>query len=413
MDSYYRPTWVEISLDALRHNYMEFRRAIPRAMQIMAVVKANGYGHGAKEVAREALDCGADYLGVAFMDEAIELRRSGITSPILVLGYTPPEGVDLALAYDITITVFSEELLNYLKDFKKVNHPESDRSLKIHIKLDTGMGRLGLVVGSSSPDGSMEIEGKAAILFIERALQLEGVVVEGLFTHYACADESDESYTFVQYKRFGGIVEYFRTKDITFPILHAGNSATAIQFPGLSYTMVRLGISLYGLYPSEEVNRQEIQLLPVMSFKTAVIMVKILPPDSAVSYGAIYHTVGEERIATLPVGYADGFTRMLTGVGEVLIRGQKVPIVGRICMDQCMINVTALPPIDVGEEVVLFGCQGDAVISADDLAKQLGTINYEITCMVSNRVPRTYIRHGEIVDVVNPLLGGRSLGTSE
>ncbi|HEY0827079.1 MAG TPA: alanine racemase [Bacilli bacterium] len=406
MDSYYRPTWVEISLDALRHNYKEFRKAIPQAMKIMAVVKANGYGHGAKEVAWEALDCGADYLGVAFMDEAIELRRSGITAPILVLGYTSPEGVDLALTHDITITVFSEELLDYLEDFKNVIRPGTERALKIHIKLDTGMGRLGLRVEPNISEGSRENEGQEAILFIERALKLEGVVVEGLFTHYACADETDNSYTYAQYERFGGVVEYFRAKDITFPLVHAGNSATAIQFPGLSYTMVRLGISLYGLYPSEEVNRQEVQLLPVMSFKTAVIMAKILPPHSGVSYGAIYHTSGDEQIATLPVGYADGYTRMLTGRGEVLIRGQKVPIVGRICMDQCMINVSGLPSVEVGEEVVLFGRQGDAVITADDLAKQLGTINYEITCMVSNRVPRTYIRDGQIIDVVNPLFGG-------
>lgn len=378
---------MEISLDALRHNYGAFRKAIPATMKIMAVVKANAYGHGAIEIAQEAVDCGADYLGVAFLDEAIELRNAGVTSPILVLGYTPPEGIAAAVRHHITLTVFSDSVLDGLQ---AMDLPQG--SINIHIKIDTGMGRIGL------PDE------EAAVAFIEKALKVPGITVEGLFTHYACADETDKSYTYEQHRRFERIVEVFQSKGIDFPIVHAGNSATAIEFPELSCTMVRLGISLYGLYPSAEVNQKRVLLKPVMSFKTGVVMVKTLPPHSGISYGTIYYTEGEEHIATLPVGYADGYTRLLTSRTEVLIRGRKVPVVGKICMDQCMINVTSIPDAAVGEEVVLFGQQGDASIRADDLAEALGTINYEITCMVSNRVPRIYVKNGEAIKVVNYLL---------
>lgn len=389
MDSYYRPTRVEISLDALRYNYNAFRAAIPSSMQIMAVVKANAYGHGAIEIAQEAVQCGADYLGVAFLDEAIELRQAGITSPILVLGYTPPEGISAALQHNITITVYSDPVLDALAESDAL---QPYGKIKVHIKIDSGMGRIGLY------------ETNTAIAFIEKALDLPGVVVEGLYTHYASADEMDKTYTYEQHHRFDRVVGYFRGKGVTFSYLHAGNSATAIEFPQLSYSLIRLGISLYGHYPSAEVNKRMIDLQPVMSFRTGVVMVKELPPDSVVSYGAIYRTQGTEQIATLPVGYADGFTRMLTSRAEVLIRGHKVPVVGRICMDQCMINVSDIPGVAVGDEVVLFGRQGTETIAADDLAEALGTINYEITCMVSNRVPRIYIRDGKPVKVVNHLL---------
>ncbi|MEB3103764.1 alanine racemase [Ferviditalea candida] len=391
MDSFYRPTWVEISLDALRSNVAAFRSVLPQAMKLMAVVKADAYGHGAREVAQEALACGADYLGVAFLDEALELRAAGITASILVLGYTPVAGILTAYANDITLTVYSDEVLEALAGLHR-EYASFGRPMKIHVKIDTGMGRIGLH------------DQEGAVRFIERAIRLEGVSVEGLFTHYARADEEDKAYTFEQHRRFEAIVEHFRSKGVVFPILHAGNSATGIEFPELSYNMLRLGISLYGLYPSEEVNRRKVELLPVMSFKTKPVMIKTLPPGSGISYGTIYTTSGEETIATLPVGYADGYTRMLTSKAEVLVRGHRVPVVGKICMDQCMINVTDVPELRLDDEVVLFGRQGSEVVSADDLAAALGTINYEITCMVSNRVPRVYIRNGQPYKVVNRLL---------
>jgi alanine racemase len=387
VDSFYRPTWVEISLDALQHNFHSFRRLIPADMEIMAVVKADAYGHGAVAVAQEVMENGAAYLAVAFLDEALELRRAGISAPILVLGYTSEQGLPLAIEYNITLNVYQRNILKALAALSSAARP-----VNIHIKLDTGMGRLGL---------HNEAE---AISFIEEALALPHVNVEGIFTHYACADEADKTYTIMQHERFDAVVRYFAEKKVGFRYIHAGNSATAIDSPELTYNMVRLGISMYGLYPSEEVHKERIDLQPVMSLKTGVVMLKELPKGSGISYGSIYHTELEsERIATLPVGYADGFSRMLTGKAQALIHGQKVPIVGTICMDQCMINVSSVDEVQLEDEVVLLGRQGESVITADELSVQLGTINYEITCMISHRVPRVYMREGKLFHTVNLL----------
>lgn len=394
VDAFYRPTWVEISLDALRSNIEQFQKVLPSGMKQMAVVKADAYGHGAVEVAKEVLAAGVDYLGVAFFDEALELRNAGITAPILVLGYTPPEGIARAQEMDVTIAVYSRDVLEALREQSQQAN-QAKRKLKIHIKLDTGMGRLGLHTEAD------------AIPFIEEALKLPNVVVEGLFTHYASADESDKSYTMEQYRRFARIVSHFTDQGVDFPYIHAGNSAAAIDLPGFTYSMVRLGISMYGLYPSEEVNQSVVALKPVMSLKTGIVHLKTLPPDSGVSYGTIYRTKGEERIATLPIGYADGYSRMLSTKAEVLVRGRRVPIVGRICMDQCMINVTDVPDVEALDEVVLIGEQGGERITAEDLAELLGTVNYEIICMISHRVARVYVRGGERVEALNPLMRHR------
>ncbi|GGI46184.1 alanine racemase [Paenibacillus marchantiophytorum] len=389
MDAFYRPTWVEISLDALRSNIEGFQKVLPAGMKQMAVVKADAYGHGAVEVSKEVIAAGVDYLGVAFFDEALELRNAGITAPILVLGYTPPEGVEKARELDVTIAVYSHDVL------KELQEQQNQKKLKIHIKLDTGMGRLGLHTEAD------------AIPFIEEALTLTNVEVEGLFTHYANADEVDKTYTWEQYRRFERIVSYFTDKGVAFPYIHAGNSAAAIDLPGLTYSMVRLGISMYGLYPSEDVDQTKIALKPVLSLKTGIVHLKTLPPGSGVSYGTIYHTQGEERIGTLPIGYADGYSRMLSGKAEVLVRGKRVPIVGRICMDQCMIHVSDVPDVQALDEVVLIGEQDGERISVEDVALQLGTINYEVICMISHRVARVYVRGGERVDAINPLMRHR------
>ncbi|MFD0697783.1 alanine racemase [Paenibacillus sp. GCM10027628] len=396
MDAFYRPTWVEISLDALRSNIEGFQKVLPEGMKLMAVVKADAYGHGAVAVSKEAIAVGVDYLGVAFFDEALELRNAGITAPILVLGYTPPEGVEMAREQDITIAVYSREVLDALrKQAQEQKDPEQAKKLKIHVKLDTGMGRLGLNTE------------KDAIPFIEQALALPNVVVEGLFTHYANADEIDKTYTIEQYRRFERIVDHFKKKEIEFPFIHAGNSAAAIDLPNLTYSMVRLGISMYGLYPSEEVNKQKIELKPVLSLKTGIVHLKTLPPNSGISYGTIYFTKSDEKIATLPIGYADGFSRMLSTKAEALIRGRRVPIVGRICMDQCMANVTEVPDVQAGDEVVLVGEQDGERITVEDVAGQLGTINYEFICMISHRVAKVYVRNGIREDAINPLMRHR------
>ncbi|MDP5276322.1 alanine racemase [Chengkuizengella axinellae] len=386
MDSYYRPTWAEISLDALHHNLIRFQEFLPHQMEIMAVIKANAYGHGAVEVAKQAISSGAGYLAVAFLDEALELRSAGITAPILVLGYIPSDAIHLAIEHNITLTVFQDEMIDALSKIKK------DKPVKVHIKIDTGMGRLGVRYEND------------AIPFIKKVLKLDDVIeIEGIYTHFANADEEDKTYTLDQYKHFKSIVDYFEDKNIHFSKIHTGNSATAIDLPDCSYNMVRLGISMYGIYPSAEVDHQQIDLKPVMSLKTKVVMSKVLPPHSGISYGTKYFTKDDEQIATLPIGYADGYSRMLTGKADVLIRGRRVPVIGTICMDQCMINVTELEDVKSGEEVVLFGKQGNEQIPVEELAEQLDTINYEIVCMLSHRVPKVYVKHGEIVMVHNGL----------
>lgn len=388
LDSFYRPTRVEISLDALSHNIQSFRSYIPRDIALMAVIKADAYGHGAVQVAREAIACEVDYLAVAFLDEALELRNAGVEAPILVLGHTPVEGIALAAEKQITLTIYSDDALDAIGE-----RAASEPPVKVHIKIDTGMGRIGL---SRLSDASA---------FVDRALSLPGLRVEGLYTHYACADETDKTGTLAQHGRLKAIVDHFAERGITFPYVHAGNSAAAIDTPELTYNMVRLGIGMYGLYPSDEVMKERIELQPVMSIKTGVVMLKSVPQGEGISYGHRYHTKRDgERIATLPVGYADGYSRMLTGKAQALIHGRRVPVVGAICMDQCMIDVSELADTTaLGDEVVILGRQGEDQITAEELAAQLGTINYEIVCMISHRVPRVYTRGGRTVYTVNYL----------
>ncbi len=393
LESFYRPTRAEISLDALAHNLQAFRNASPQGRKLMASVKANAYGHGAVEIAREAERVGIDYLGVAFLDEALQLRQAGIQAPILVLGFVAPGDLPLAREENITVSLFRED---QVEAAAKMEDRPDGLKLKVHIKADTGMGRLGII-------GQEETEA-----FITKALAVPQLEVEGLFTHYAKADESDKSYTELQYNRFKAIVDFVKANRLPISIIHAANSAASIDTPEWAGDMLRLGISMYGIYPSTEVNRQRIQLEPVLTIKTEVVMVKQAPPGWGISYGTRYTTTGEERIGTLPIGYADGFSRMLTGKASGLVRGVKLPIRGTICMDQCMIALDGAAadgfPVEVGEEVVLIGRQGDALISAEEVADQLGTIPYEITCMLAARIPRVYLRNGQPVAVSNMLI---------
>lgn len=387
----YRATRADINLDALRANYEAFRGVLSPQTQLLCCVKGNAYGHGAVEISRELERLGTDYLSVAFLDEAIELRQQGIRMPILVLGYTGPAGISAAYEYDITLNVFTEDVLEAIAGLVL---DSSERKLKAHIKIDSGMGRIGLLTN-------------VAVDFITRAFQVPQLEIEGMFTHFAKADEFDKSYTLEQYERFQQVNVQLRELGYSIPIIHTGNSATAIDTPELSPQMVRIGIALYGLYPSAEVNKQAIELTPVLTLKTEVTYVKQLPDHSKVSYGGKYVTESDEYIATLPIGYADGYSRMLTGVAEVLIRGRRVPVAGTICMDQCMVSLKSFAEeaeeIQIGEEVVLIGRQHDAVITADELASKLGTIHYEIVCMIAARVPRAYYRNNVIVTLWNPL----------
>ncbi|MFD2670797.1 alanine racemase [Marinicrinis sediminis] len=386
MDSIFRPTRVEISLDALTHNVAQFRRHLPPDMKLMGVVKANAYGHGAVPIARELQSLGVDALCVAILDEGLELRKHGVHVPIIVMGYTPAEGLRLAAEHDIALSMYDPALLN---EAENITLP---RPLRVHVKIDSGMGRIGLH------------EKEQAIRFIDQALSNPALEVEGLFTHYASADDRDKTATHGQHARFNEIVSHYARQDIHFPWIHAGNSATAIDTPELSFNAVRIGVSLYGMYPSQEVDRTNVHLLPVMTYKSGVSMVKVLPKGSGISYGSTYVTQTDEQIVTIPVGYGDGYSRMLSHQAHVLLHGQKIPVVGNICMDQCMANASGLSHIQMGDEVVLFGSQQDASIPVEEIADHLGTINYEVTCMVSNRVPRVYIRQGQIDQIVNPLL---------
>jgi alanine racemase len=392
LDSFYRPTAAEISLDALGRNIGQFRKRLAPGTRLLASVKANAYGHGAVETAREAAAAGADYMGVAFLDEALQLRRAGIETPVLVLGFTPAHGLQAARDHNITVNLYREDVLDAAAAL-----PAGGRKLKAHIKIDSGMGRLGL------------LPGRAAESFLERAFRLPQLEVEGLFTHFARADETNKSYTLMQAERFGSVVDYVRKHQLPLSIIHTGNSAAGIDLPGHVGGMLRLGIGMYGLYPSGEVDRESVELEPVMTLKTQLVHVKKLAAGEGISYGTRYFTGSEETIGTLPIGYADGFSRMLSGKAEVLVRGRRVPVVGTICMDQCMVRLdeafTEGTAAKAGEEVVLIGRQGAEFISAEEVAGKLGTINYELICMLAGRVPRVYRKNGEIVSVVNPLLG--------
>lgn len=389
----YRSTHAEINLDALAENYKALRENLPAGMKFLACVKANAYGHGAVHIAKEMESLGADYLSVAFLEEALELRHAGITLPILVLGYTPPHGIKVAWEHDITLNVFSYDALEAIA---ALDHTQFAHKLKIHIKIDSGMGRLGLLCEEE------------AVEFIKAASGIPQLEVEGLFTHFATADEEDKEYTMEQYQRFQGIVHALKEHGISIPIIHTGNSAIAIDLSEFSCHMVRVGIAMYGLYPSNEVIKDKVKLTPILSLKTEISRIRKLPAESVVSYGAKYVTEQDEYIATLPIGYADGYSRMLGGKAQALVKGHLVPVVGTICMDQCMISLKNLAEeakeIKVGEEVVLIGQQSGGEITADELASALGTIHYELTCMLAHRVPRLYKRTGVPDLLVNPLL---------
>ncbi len=376
-------TWAEIDLDAAAYNMQQIR-SITKA-NILATVKADGYGHGCINMAKTALECGAAYLGVACMDEAWQLRRHGISAPILVLGYTEREDMAAAVQYDVTSTVYSyENALALDKAAKKAG-----KRAKIHLKVDTGMNRIGLQAGrAESLEEAVKI---AALPYLE---------MEGVFSHFACSDEPENPYTQQQFERFMIFCRQLEQLGIRPRLRHICNSAATILHPEMHLDMVRPGIILYGSYPAEKVRREGFSLRPVMSVKAHVTRVAELENGSLVSYGATYQTKEKETIATVPIGYADGYPRVLSGKARMIAGGEYAPIVGRICMDQCMVRVSNGNNIQVEDEVVIIGEQGGLSISAEQLAKQMGSISYELFCMIGKRVPRLYLKGGKICDVV-------------
>lgn len=371
-----RPVWAEINLDNLAHNMRETRRIVKKDTKITAVIKADGYGHGAVCIGQTLLDNGANRFAVATLSEAIQLRASFSDIEIMVLGYTPESLARDIINNNIIQTVYN---LEQAKEFSKIAL-ELNKKLTVHIKIDSGMNRLGMQNNDNT------------IFEILEMSKLNGLFIEGIFTHFAMADELDKTYTIQQVEKFNKIVDTLKEKGLDIPIKHVSNSAAIIDLPQYNMDMVRAGIMLYGLYPSKDVNHNDVKLKEVMCLKAKVSQVKEIEAGCGVSYGLKHKCEKESKVATLPIGYADGFTRMLSGKANVMLANKKVPIIGNICMDQCLIDVTNLD-VSIGDEVVLFGGNNTNGISIDSVSELLNTINYEIVCMVDKRVPRVYIQN--------------------
>ena len=367
-------TWTEIDLSNLEHNYRALRAMLPQGCRFLGVVKADAYGHGAVQVARRLETLGAEYLAVACLDEALELRQAGITTPILILGYTPVERADSLLEGGITQTVYDVDMAKALSDAAMA----AGKTLKIHVKADTGMSRLGWLCG--------EADQSAAVEAIAQVYALPGLEAEGIYTHFANAD-GDEDYTMLQFTRFLDLLEALKDRGITFAIRHCAASAAALKFPCTHLDMVRPGIALYGHYPDPSCEGLDGPgLRPVMTLKTRVASVKTVPAGTPVSYGCTYVLDRETKLAALTIGYADGLPRLCSDRLEVLVKGSRAPIVGRICMDMCMADVTGLD-VAPGDEVEVFGEH----LPIEDVAALAGTIQYELLCAVSPRVHRAYL----------------------
>lgn len=373
-----------VDLDAIASNIKNIRAKVDKNSGIIGIIKADAYGHGSVETAKVLLDNGADWLAVAVVDEGLNLRKNGITAPILLLGYTPELRLNDVINNGFIQTVYSYDTA------KKLSEAASALGKKavIHIKIDTGMGRIGYRVNEESADEIVKIS------------KLPNIDVNGMFTHFSTADEADKSYTLEQYNKFVKMNDMLEERGLHIPVKHAANSAAIMDFDNMMFNMVRPGIILYGAYPSDEVKKENLSLSPAMSIKTHVSYVKDVNEGDSISYGRKYTAPSKRRIATIPVGYADGFIRAYSNGGKVLVRGEYAPIVGRICMDQFMVDVTDIDGVEVNDEVVLMGRQGDKEITADFIASVLDTINYEVFCTLSKRVPRQYIQNGKIVKTI-------------
>lgn len=368
-----RSAWVEVDLKAVAENIKALKSLLKPGVLFMAVVKADGYGHGAVQVAQTALAGGADRLGVALLEEGAVLRKAGITAPIHLLSELSFSEASSIIEFELIPTVYTESFA------EKLDQEASRRRsrVKIHLKIDTGMNRVGV------PSGK-------AVTLAEAVSRLPALEIEGIFTHFALADIPNSDFTHIQLERFQQVLTELVSRGLTLPIRHAANSAAVTLFPETHLDMVRCGISIYGLHPSAA-TKDKVSLKPALSLKAVIPFIKTIAPGEGVSYGYTFRAERSTKVATLPLGYADGYTRLLSNKSWVLIRGQRAPVIGNICMDQLMIDITDVPEVRVDDEVVLIGRQGDEEVSADELAGLLGTINYEITCMLNKRLPRIYL----------------------
>ncbi|MCM1496923.1 MAG: alanine racemase [Clostridium sp.] len=385
MDRYYR-VWADIDLDAVRKNIKTMKGYTADGSKMMAVIKANAYGHGAVEVAK-ALDDLVQYFGVACIDEAVELRNAGIDKPILILGATHQSWYEDVINDNVAQTVFT------LKQAQELSETavRLGQTAVIHIKLDTGMNRIGFAC-----DG----QGLADILAVAK---LPNLNVEGIFTHFFMADVADKSCAERQLTEYTAMVNLLKEQGMDFAIRHIANSAGIMEMPNAGFDMVRSGISTYGLYPSEEMDKRACVLYPAMELKSRITHVKTVRAGESVSYGATYVADTDKRIATVGVGYADGYPRALSNQGRMLVHGEYAQVVGRVCMDQTMIDVTGISDVQPGDEVVLFGRQGERCLHVEELAEMSSSFNYEFVCDVNRRVPRIFHRDGEIVGIKNYL----------
>lgn len=378
MKKYYR-VQANINLDAVYQNVKQAKKLLKPGTKLMAVIKADGYGHGAVEVAK-TIDELADAYGVAILEEGIELRRAGITKPILILGFTPQPQYEAMIDYDIEAAVFQPDMAEKLSQAAV----SKGKSAGIHLKLDTGMSRIGFALNDAALSDIIKIAG------------LPGIRIEGCFSHFARMDEADKTKAMEQFSCYCDFVRRIEDAGINIPVKHISNSAGIIEAPEVHLDMVRDGICVYGLYPSEEVQKERLPLIPAMELKAWVSYVKELDAGVEVGYGGTFTTSRRTRVATIPVGYADGYPRCLSNKGRVLIHGQSAPIIGRVCMDQFMADVTEIGDVSEGDEVTLFGRDGDAKISIEEISGMSHSFNYEFVCDVGKRVPRVFYRNGKV-----------------
>ena len=387
MTDFLKRTWVQVDLDAIAHNYQVIQKSLSDGCRPIAIVKADAYGHGAVPVSKALQKAGADFFGVSNLEEALQLRRGGITQPILILAYTPPEEACRLAEHDIIQTVLT------LDNACRLNNAaaESGCTVRVHIKLDTGMSRIGLPC--REPEDLREAVEEAAAI-----CRLPHLKVEGIFTHFASADEAqDGGYTRLQYERFIRVADQLEEKGYSIPVRHCCNSAATMVHPDMHLDRVRPGIILYGLAPDATWMQELVDLRPAMELKTVVSMVKTIPASTPVSYNRTFTTAHPTAVATVPIGYADGYPRAMSGRARMLVNGRPAPVIGRVCMDQCMLDVTGIPGVDAGSVVTVFGRDGDVVIPVEEVAALSGTISYETVCLIGKRVPRVYLQGGQVV----------------
>jgi alanine racemase len=387
MEKILRPVYAEIDLDAIAYN-MKNIKSLVKDKEVIAVVKADCYGHGALDVVPTLLENGASRFAVAVLTEGIELRNDNIKAPIMILGYTPIYLGEELITYELEQTVYD---LDYAKELSKIALSLNTKA-KVHIAIDTGMGRIGF------------LPAEKAIKDISEICSLDGLDVLGIFTHFSTSDEKDKEYTHEQFEKFTSFTKRLSDLGIKIPIKHASNSGAIMDMPETYLDAVRAGIILYGYYPSNEIKKENLSLKPALTLKASITRVQEMDKDMYISYGKTFKTERKSLIATIPIGYADGYSRLLAKNAKVIVNGKFAPVVGRICMDQCMIDVTNIEgDVKVGDEVIILGEQGNLRFNADDFAEIMGTINYEILCMLKYRIPRVYIKNGEIFNVRNYL----------